>query len=225
MHTIRCIIFDLDGTLVDTAPDLIAVADEMLAELGAAPLDERAGRLAAGQGARALLTTGLKAAGRPLPEEDEWPALVEDFIARYQARMSDLSRPFPGVPELLEELYERGLALSVCTNKREILAADLLEDLGLLGFFHGIVGGDTLPEKKPHPAPVEQAAALAGVLPAAALLLGDSHADMAAAKSAGSLPVLAAWGYVAEPLSEYGAAHIIHHPRALHEVLRIDAGT
>ena len=216
----RCAIFDLDGTLVDTAPDLVAVANDMLAEMGAGPLDETTGRLAAGRGARALLTAGLSAAGRPLPDEDVWPALVEDFIARYQTRMSALSRPFPGVPELLEELRGQGLALAVCTNKREMLAVDLLDALGLAEYFDAIVGGDTLPEKKPHPAPVEWAAAQAGLLPHAAVMVGDSRADMAAAKAAGSLPVLAAWGYVAQPLDAYGAAHVITAPRDLHGVLR-----
>ncbi len=220
MPVITTIIFDLDGTLVDTAPDLIAVADAMLAEMGAGPLDVEQGRLAAGQGARALLTLGLKAAHRPLPAEDEWPALVEEFIARYQPRMTVLSRPFEGIATLLESLAAHGVAMSVCTNKREDLAVELLTACGLAGCFSGIVGGDTLPEKKPHPAPVRHAAALTGQTAEAALMLGDSHADIAAAQAAGSLPVLAAWGYVREPLHAYGATHICHHPAELESVLR-----
>ena len=218
--SITTIIFDLDGTLVDTAPDLIAVADEMLAELQAGPLDAGQGRLAAGQGARALLTLGLQAAGRPLPGEDAWPALIEDFIARYQARMTALSRPFEGVPELLQRLADAGLTMSVCTNKRTELAEELLRALDLRAHFAAIVGGDSLPEKKPHPAPVEHAASLASAKPHQALMLGDSHADITAAKAAGSLPVLAAWGYVREPLAGYGAASICHHPAELESLLR-----
>ena len=206
------IIFDLDGTLVDTAPDLLAVADEMLRELGAEPVPRRPGRLAAGQGARAMLTLGLEAAGAPLPQEAEWPALVEEFIRRYEARMTALSRPFAGVPELLERLVERGLALAVCTNKREALARKLLAELGLAAHFRAIVGGDTCAERKPHPAPVTHAAQQAGMVPRRALLLGDSQADMQAARAAGARPVLAAWGYVQEPLSGYGAAHVCRTP-------------
>ena len=206
------VIFDLDGTLVDTAPDLIAVADEMLRELGAGPLQERAGRLAAGQGARALLSTGLSAAGRPLPAEEEWPALVEDFIARYERRMTALSRPFAGVEELLKRLSARGMTLSVCTNKREALACRLLRELDLLDYFGAVVGGDSLPQKKPHPAPVQAAA---GGNARRALMLGDSVADMNAARAAGALPVLAAWGYVRPPLSDYAARHICHTPHDL----------
>ncbi len=213
------IVFDLDGTLVDTAPDLLAVADELLAELGAPPVPRGPGRLAAGQGARAMLTVGLEAAGRPLPEEAEWPALVEEFIRRYETRMTALSRPFEGVPGLLEQLSQRGLALSVCTNKREGLARKLLSDLGLADYFGTIVGGDTCAQKKPHPAPVLRAASEAGTAPERVLLLGDSHADMEAARAAGALPVLAAWGYVKEPLSGYGAAHVCHAPPALADLL------
>ena len=211
------IVFDLDGTLVDTAPDLLAVADGMLAEMGAPPVPRGPGRLAAGQGARAMLTVGLRAAGRPLPEEAEWPALIEEFIRRYEARMTALSRPFAGVPELLQRLAERGLALSVCTNKREALARRLLAELELAEYFRAVIGGDTCGEKKPHPAPVRRAAKEAGAPPERMLLLGDSVADMQAARAAGALPVLAAWGYVKAPLSAYGAARICQQPTTLME--------
>ena len=214
------VIFDLDGTLVDTAPDLLAVADELLRELGAPPVPRVPGRLAAGQGARAMLAVGLKAAGRPLPPEEAWAGLIEEFIRRYEVRMTVLSRPFPGVPELLARLAEGGAALAVCTNKREALARKLLTELGLGACFAAVVGGDTCTRKKPHPAPVRRAAAEAGTAPEGVLLLGDSHADMEAARAAGALPVLAAWGYVEEPLSAYGAAHICHVPSALAELLR-----
>ena len=206
-----CIVFDLDGTLVDTAPDLLAVADEMLAAMGAPPVPRGPGRLAAGRGARAMLTVGLQVAERPLPPEGEWPALIEDFIRRYEARMTALSRPFAGVPELLARLAEEGAPLAVCTNKREALARKLLRELGMEHFFAVIVGGDTCAEKKPHPAPLRLAVERAGGRDAA-VMLGDSHADMAAARAAGALPVLAAWGYVQEPLASYGAAHILHSP-------------
>ena len=215
----QCIIFDLDGTLVDTAPDLLAVADEMLRELHAPPLPRSAGRIAAGQGARAMLTLGLKAGRVPLPSEADWVPLIEEFIRRYEARMTRLSKPFDGIGELLERLAGQGLKLAVCTNKREALARALLEELGLAEHFHAIIGGDSLPQRKPHPAPVQRAAELAGAQPEHSIMLGDSRADMAAARAAASLPVLAAWGYVEEPLADYGAEHTCHSPTEVESLL------
>ncbi len=215
----QCIIFDLDGTLVDTAPDLMAVADEMLRQLHAPPLPRSAGRLAAGQGARAMLTLGLRAGRVPLPSEADWPPLIEEFIRRYEARMTERSRPFKGVPELLERLAGQGLKLAVCTNKREALARKLLDALGLGGYFKGIIGGDSLPHRKPHPAPVQRAAELAGAQPRHSMMLGDSRADIQAAYAAGALPVLAAWGYVKEPLADYEAAHTCHSPAEVESLL------
>jgi len=217
---VQCIIFDLDGTLVDTAPDLLAVADEMLRELHAPPVPRSTGRLAAGQGARAMLTLGLKAGRVPLPSEADWVPLIEEFIRRYEERMTRLSRPFDGIEELLETLAGQGLMLAVCTNKREALARRLLEELGLAEHFRAIIGGDSLPQRKPHPAPVRQAAERAGGEAARAIVLGDSRQDMQAARAAGALPVLAAWGYVEEPLAAYGAAHVCEQPAALESILR-----
>ncbi len=206
---ILALVFDLDGTLVDTAPDLMAVADDMLKELGAAPLEQGRARLAAGRGARELLTQGLEAAGRPLPPEERWPELVEEFIARYEARLSVLSRPFAGVPELLAWCRDAGVVMSVCTNKRESLARKLLRDLELDGCFERIIGGDTLPLRKPHPRPV-----LAALPEAhdAAFMLGDSEQDMRAARAAGVAAVLAGWGYLPPRHDGLGADHVIPHP-------------
>ena len=199
------IVFDLDGTLVDTAPDLIAVSDQMLAEMGSPPLPVGAGRVAAGQGARALLTAGLAAHGLPLPGDDEWPGLIADFIARYQARIAELSRPFPGAREFLERAREKGARLAVCTNKKDFLAVELLRRLELADYFHSITGANTTGVGKPRPEPLLHCLREAGGRPERAVLIGDSMADVAAARAASVIPVLADWGYLDRAADEYGA--------------------
>ncbi|HHN66843.1 MAG TPA: HAD family hydrolase [Thermopetrobacter sp.] len=211
----RTIVFDLDGTLVDTAPDLAAVANAMLAERAAPPLAADVARVTAGQGVRAMMGAGLTAAGLPLPEEDEWPAIIDDFIARYVARIAESSRPFKGMPEVLETLLQRGHTLAVCTNKRRDLAEELLRALNMVKPFAAIVGGACVDVRKPHPKPLLHAIELAGGEVSTSLFIGDSTADIEAARAAGVPSVLAAWGYLHQPPEAYGATHIAHAPRDL----------
>ncbi len=198
-------IFDLDGTLVDTAPDLVAVTNEMLAEMGLPPLDAEQGRVHAGKGARALLSVGMQAAGYPLPEEAAWAELIASFIERYKARIAKESRPFSGVEEFLALAHAQGFRLAVCTNKKEHLATMLLSALSLRTYFDAIVGGDTVGRGKPDPAPLFHALSQCGGTPRRAILIGDSIADVLAARSAGLPSVLATWGYLDRPASAYTA--------------------
>lgn len=211
----RTIVFDLDGTLVDTAPDLTAVANAMLAERAAPPLAHDEGRIRAGEGARALLAAGLRAAGLPLPAEGDWPAIIEEFTARYVARIAEKSRPFKGMPEVLETLLQRGHTLAVCTNKRRDLAEELLRALNMLQPFAAIVGGACVEVRKPHPKPLLHAIELVGGEVARSLFIGDSTADIEAAQAAGVPSVLAAWGYLHQPPEAYGATRIVQTPRDL----------
>ncbi len=199
------IVFDLDGTLVDTAPDLIAVTDAMLAGMGCGPVPEEAGRIAAGQGARALLSAGLAAHGRPLPPDDAWPELIAEFIRLYGERIAERSRPFEGMHEMVRHCRAAGFGLAVCTNKKDFLAESLLRELGMAEDFHAIVGANTLGVGKPDPAPLLHGIAQAGGEPERALLLGDSMADVLAARAAGALSALAGWGYLDRPASAYQA--------------------
>ncbi len=199
------IVFDLDGTLVDTAPDLIAVTDHMLAAMGCGPVPEDAGRIAAGQGARALLSAGLAAHDRPLPPDDAWPELTAEFIRLYAERIAERSRPFEGMHEVVRHCRSAGYGLAICTNKKDFLAEALLRELGMVEDFHAIVGANTLGVGKPDPAPLLHGIAQAGGTPARALLLGDSMADVLAARAAGALSVLAGWGYLDRPASVYQA--------------------
>ena len=214
------IVFDLDGTLVDTAPDLIAVADSMLEEMGLAPLDPVKGRRAAGRGARALLTAGLKAAGRPLPGDDAWPELIGTFIRRYRGRIAERSRPFPGVADFLALMRARGHRLAVCTNKRAALAGELLAALGMADHFAAVIGGDSVGRGKPDPAPLLHGIRAAGGHPRRAVIIGDSMADVLAARAAGVTSVLAAWGYLDRPPAAYQADFCIH---AMDEALPVIA--
>ena len=199
------IVFDLDGTLVDTAPDLVAVTNAMLAEMNLPPLDLETGRVHAGRGARALLSAGMQAAGHPLPDESGWPELIAAFIARYQARIADHSRPFPGVEEFLPLARAQGFRLAVCTNKKAHLAEALLAALSLRDHFDAVVGGDTTGKGKPDPAPLHHALKQCASLPHRAVLIGDSMADVLAARAAGVPSILATWGYLDRPAPAFGA--------------------
>ncbi len=204
------IVFDLDGTLVDTAPDLVAVADAMLAEMGAGPLDPETGRMAAGSGARALLTAGLEAAGKPLPAESDWPRLVGIFIEHYRQRIARASRPFPGIVDFLALVRAQGYRLSVCTNKKAPLAVALLRALNLHRYFDAIVGADTLGVGKPDPRPLRHSIETAGGQLSSAVIIGDSHSDVLAARALGIPSILAAWGYLDAPPACYQADYCIH---------------
>ena len=144
------IVFDLDGTLVDTAPDLIGVLNALLAEEGLPPLPLIEARPMIGRGARALITRGFAAAGAPLAE-DAMAGLFDRFIARYRARIADESLPFPGAVAALDLLRNAGATLAICTNKPTDLSVALLAALGIEGRFAAVIGPDAAPAAKPDP--------------------------------------------------------------------------
>lgn len=203
------IAFDLDGTLVDTAPDLVGSLNAILAEeaLPALPFDEV--RLMVGRGARALLERGFAAAGAPLDAEQA-PALVQRFIALYLTRIADESAPFPGVVETLTDLRAAGARLVVCTNKLTHLSVALLDATGLSPFFDAVVGADSAPAAKPDGRHVAAAvAAVEGDL-ARAVMIGDSINDALGAKNAGVPSVLVSFGYTEDPVETLGGDLIVH---------------
>jgi phosphoglycolate phosphatase len=203
------IAFDLDGTLVDTAPDLVGSLNAILAEesLPALPFDEV--RLMVGRGARALLERGFAAAGAPLDAEQA-PALVQRFIALYLTRIADESAPFPGVVETLTDLKAAGARLVVCTNKLTHLSVALLDATGLSPFFDAVVGADSAPAAKPDGRHVAAAvAAVEGDL-ARAVMIGDSINDALGAKNAGVPSVLVSFGYTEDPVETLGGDLIVH---------------
>jgi phosphoglycolate phosphatase len=161
------IVFDLDGTLVDTAPDLVATLNAVFAREGFAPVAYESARNMVGRGARAMIERGLAAQRRHLPA-GEIERLFRDFIAHYGAHIADHSRPFAGVETALDELAARGCRLAVCTNKLEHLSVQLLDALGLVGRFATICGQDTFAMQKPDPEMLRRTIERAG-----------GHADMA----------------------------------------------
>lgn len=203
------IAFDLDGTLVDTAPDLVGSLNAILAEesLPALPFDEV--RLMVGRGARALLERGFAAAGAPLDAEQA-PALVQRFIALYLTRIADESAPFPGVVETLTDLKAAGARLVVCTNKLTHLSVALLDATGLTPFFDAVVGADSAPAAKPDGRHVAAAVAAVGGDASRAVMVGDSINDALGARNAGVPSVLVSFGYTEDPVETLGGDLIVH---------------
>ncbi|PWG61268.1 phosphoglycolate phosphatase [Sediminicurvatus halobius] len=189
------VLFDLDGTLVDSAPDLATAVNRTLAELGHAPVVEDTVRVWIGNGARTLMARALAGRRELVEEPPGLEAALERFFQHYRDCLVDRSRPYPGVRTGLDTLRGLGLPLGVVTNKPERFTAPLLEALDLAEYFRVLVGGDTLPVKKPDPAPLEHAARALAVPVADCLLVGDSRADLDAALAAGMPMVRVPYGY------------------------------
>jgi phosphoglycolate phosphatase len=205
-------VFDLDGTLIDTAPDLMASLNGVLAsiDLPAVTLEDTKGIV--GQGARAMIERGLRQLGERDGKHD-LDALLERFIAHYEQHIAVHSRPYPGLIDALDVLTDRGFALAVCTNKMERLALGLLDALEITDRFAAIVGGDTAPRPKPAADPLLMAIDRAGGGPA--IMVGDSISDAGSAKAANVPCILVDFGYTDRPASTLGADLVISHFDAL----------
>jgi phosphoglycolate phosphatase len=172
------LVFDLDGTLIDSAPDLAQAVNALLAEFGKPPLDETAIRPMIGDGSRLLLARALAASGIDTPADD----VFDRFMVHYLAFAADKTTVYPDVPETLTALRARGHPLGVCTNKPFGPTEHVLEAFGLAGFFGAVVGGDSLPQRKPAPEPLLTVIEKLGGGPAA--MIGDGINDMLCAKAA-----------------------------------------
>lgn len=206
----KAILFDLDGTLVDTAPDLAAATDYALDRAGRAMIGLQAVRDMVGDGARALLEKGFRASGG-MPAPDQFEAAFKDFMVYYGRHLANTSRPFPGVTTSLARLAEQNYALAVCTNKPESLSRILLDQLGLTGFFGAIVGGDSLLVRKPDPGHIRGTLDKLGSDFSWAAMVGDSANDVNAAKAAGLPCVVVSFGYTRIPPAELGGDRLIDH--------------
>ncbi|MBM3525188.1 MAG: phosphoglycolate phosphatase [Alphaproteobacteria bacterium] len=207
---IRGILFDLDGTLVDSAPDLIGALDALLAEHGRAPVGRSIGRTMIGDGAARLVERGFAARGGMSGDP---AALTRRFVQIYEARLTADTRAFTGVAATLETLRARGLALGVCTNKPDRATRILLDALDLARHFVSVVGGDGI--RKPDPDPVHRAIAGLRTRPGETLFVGDSPVDLAAARAARTPVVLVSFGYTSTPARELGADAVIDSFEAL----------
>ena len=204
------IVFDLDGTLIDTAPDLIKTLNVVLAREGLSAVPFSVGRKFIGGGAKLMLERGLAADGRrATPELME--RLFADFIAHYSDHIADLSKPFPGIEHALDLLAARQYRLAVCTNKLEHLSTKLLGALGLASRFAVICGQDTFGVQKPDPAALIKTIEKAGGDPARAVMIGDSGTDIQTAQAA-RIPVVAVdFGYSDRPVADYLPDRVIRH--------------
>src|SRR5215470_16537087 len=212
------IIFDLDGTLVDTAPDLIGALNVILGREGLPTIPYDEARALIGAGARSMLERGLSAVDRPAADIDR---LYEHFIAFYADHVADRSRPFPGVEQALDVLAGRGFTLAVCTNKLELLSVRLLESLGLADRFATICGQDTFAVQKPHPAALLGTLRRAGGNLDRAVMVGDSQTDIATARAA-LMPVVAVdFGYTDVPVKDLDPDEIISHYSLLPDAIEM----
>jgi len=185
------LLLDLDGTLVDSLPDLAAALNRLLGELGAGPLPAEAVRGMVGDGARRLVERGLAAAALPTDPA----AATTRFLELYGEGLTVGTRPYPAVPKTLARLRETGWRLALCTNKPEAPSRAILAGLGLEGFFAAVAGGDSLPRRKPDPEPLLTLLRELGGTPEAAVMVGDGTNDLLAAAAAGVPAVWAAYGY------------------------------
>ena len=218
------LVYDLDGTLVDSAPDLHAALNHTLATLGLGPVDLSLIRQMIGDGAKALIKKGLAEHHAPIHAEqidnDLWPV----FIDYYTHNATQLSQVFPGARACLESFRDAGLTQVVCTNKPEALAQIVLRDLSLESFFTALSGGDTYPYRKPDGRHILRLLDQAGGQPDKAVMIGDSHTDEAAAHNAGLPFIFVRFGY--GQLSHIHTPHTlsIDHWKALPDALERLAG-
>lgn len=209
----RAVLFDLDGTLVDTAPDLGYALNQLRQRQGLAPLADEAIRPQASHGARGLLHLGFGIT----PEDADFQALRQEFLAIYEANLVRFSRLFPGMAEVLADMEAAGIRWGVVTNKPERYTVPLLRSLNLLERAACVVSGDTCAQPKPHPAPMLHACHLAGAAAAECLYVGDAERDVEAASAAGMPTLIARYGYLGaeDRPEEWGAAGFIDAPTDL----------
>jgi phosphoglycolate phosphatase len=216
------IVFDLDGTLVDTAPDLAGAANFVFGLMGLAAVSPSALHPYISRGSRAMIEAGLALHDVRLPA-GELDRLHERFLPYYAEHIADASRPYEGVEALLDALAGAGARLAVCTNKIEALSKSLLGELGLLPRFAAVAGRDTFAVAKPHPGHLIETIQRAGGSRSRAVMVGDSEVDIATASAAGLPSIGVTFGYTLRPMAELGATVVITHysefPRALERVL------
>jgi 2-phosphoglycolate phosphatase len=208
----RAVLFDLDGTLLDTAPDMVGALNALRAEHGLEPVPFESARPSVSHGSTRLVQVGF-----PGVDPERFAVLQKRFLDIYAARLSAETRLFEGMDRVIDELDRRGLPVGIVTNKPARLTDPLLEQLGLRNRFVCVVSGDTLAERKPHPMPLLHAAALAGVAPESCVYVGDAERDVQAALAARMHALVAAYGYLRddEDWRAWGADGFIEQPEQL----------
>ena len=207
------LLFDLDGTLVDSAPDLSGAANDLRAVHGLPPLPHADLRPMVGAGARGMVGVAFGVA----PGDARFDGLKDAFLARYAERLLHSTQVFDAMQPVLDALDRAGLDWGIVTNKAMRFTAPLVEGLGLAQRARVVIAGDTTPHAKPHPEPLLEAARRIGVAPSACAYIGDDHRDMLAGRAAGMATLAAAWGYLGqgEPIEAWGADHVLSTPDQL----------
>lgn len=210
----KCILFDLDGTLADSAPDLAAAMNSVRLERGLPPVPYELLRPVASAGAPGL----VRAAFHLVPENEQYAAIRERFLFHYASNIADKTRLFKGIPELLEQLPRLQIVWGIVTNKASKLTMPLVRKIGL-GNAGCVISGDTAPRPKPYPDPLLEAAKRLGVHPGECWFIGDDIRDIQAGKAAGTSTIAAKWGYCSDP-SHWNADYIAESPEHLLNLLR-----
>lgn len=213
MRLPKTIVFDLDGTLVDTGPDLAAALNHALGTLGRAPLAQSEVQDMVGSGALKLIERGLARTGEEARELAM--AMIPVFLDYYAANIADHSRPYPGVEAAMDLAAAHGCMLAICTNKTERLARKLVSALGWDYRFAAILGGDSLPVRKPNPEHLLATIRAAGGNPQDSAFVGDTHFDVNAGLAARVPTIVVRFGFSTEPVEGLGAAAVIDHYDAL----------
>lgn len=215
---VRAVLFDLDGTLADTAPDLGGALNRMRERRGLAPIPTERLRPVASAGARGMLAVGFDVT----PESSDYEALREEFLTEYEHGLDRESRLFDGMLDCLAVLAERGLRVGIVTNKVMRFTRPVVAALGLAERVGTVIAGDTTPHPKPHPAPLLEACAQLGVAPSEAVYVGDDLRDIEAARAAGMPAIAAAYGYLGQnpDLASWRADAVIDAPGELPGLLR-----
>jgi 2-phosphoglycolate phosphatase len=212
-QNVQAVLFDLDGTLVDSAPDLAAAADKMRTDRGLASYPAERYRPMVGAGARGMLgiAFGMQ------PDHPDYPAMREEFFSNYERRLTQETYAFDGISKLLQELLCRQLAWGVVTNKSERFALPLTQAMPIFASAGTVVGGDSTPYAKPHPEPLFEAARRLGVAPGRCVYVGDDERDIVAGLAAGMYTVAAAYGYLGSnsDIAQWGAHQVIYAPDEL----------
>ena len=219
MTSAPTLVFDLDGTLVDTAPDLINALNFVLGREGLPPVPLQSARNMIGAGARKLIERGLELEGR-VAGVDDISRLTADFIDYYAAHIADASRPFDGLEDALDDLQALGYRFAVCTNKLEWLSKRLLDQLGLSSRFSAICGADTFGISKPDPAILQQTILRAGGHLSSAIMVGDAGPDIGVARRAGVPVIGVEFGYTDVPIADLKPDRLINHMRELPAAVR-----
>ncbi|MFC5302646.1 HAD-IA family hydrolase [Azospira restricta] len=213
----QAVLFDLDGTFADTAPDLGAALNALRAELGLAPVDLSVLRPYTSQGVRGMLGAGLGLR----PDHPDYPGLHRRFLGHYQQALCVHTRLFDGIAALVDTVERQQLRWGIVTNKSQRFTLPLMHQLGYARRAACLVSGDSSPRTKPHPQPMRLACAVAGCAPERALYVGDDRRDIDAGRAAGMVTVAVRYGYLGDsgPIEEWGADHLVDHPDAIAALL------